>query len=134
MDGAPQVVVCDHDTKLGSRFADVFRSSGVRVVRTAIRAPDMNAFAERFVGTLRREVLDHLLILSDNHFRRVITEYVRYYNEARPHQALGHQQPIPRPLGDERPRPCSLRARWAPSRLPSHRLMRGAPRCASCGL
>jgi len=98
MDGAPQVVVCDHDTKLGSRFADVFRSSGVRVVRTAIRAPDMNAFAERFVGTLRREVLDHLLILSDNHLRRVITEYVRYYNEARPHQALGHQQPIPRPL------------------------------------
>ncbi len=70
MDGAPQVVVCDHDTKLGSRFAGVFRSSGVRVVRTAIRAPDMNAFAERFVGTLRREVLDHVLILSDNHLRR----------------------------------------------------------------
>ena len=64
----------EHDTKLGSRFADVFRSSGVRVVRTAIRAPDMNAFAERFVGTLRREVLDHLLIFSDNHLRRVITE------------------------------------------------------------
>ena len=98
MDRVPQVVVCDHETKLGSRFAAVLRSSGVRVVRTAIRAPDMNAFAERFVGTLRREVLDHLLILSDNHLRRVITEYVRYYNEARPHQALGHQQPIPRPL------------------------------------
>jgi len=70
MDGAPQVVVCDHDMKLGSRFAGVFRSSGVRVVRTAIRAPDMNAFAEHFVGTLRREVLDHVLILSDNHLRR----------------------------------------------------------------
>src|SRR3989442_15618927 len=82
MDRVPQVVVCDHDTKLGSRFAAVLRSSGVRVVRTAIRAPDMNAFAERFVGTLRREVLDHVLILSENHLRRVITEYVRYYNEA----------------------------------------------------
>src|SRR5467141_2652020 len=98
MDGAPQVVVCDHDTKLGARFNGVFRSSGVRVVRTAIRAPDMNAFAEGFVGTLRREVLDHVLILSENHLRRAITEYVRYYNEARPHQALGHQQPIPRRL------------------------------------
>jgi transposase InsO family protein len=96
MDRVPQVVVCDHDTKLGTRFAGVFRSSWVRVVRTAIRAPDMNAFAERFAGTLRREVLDHVLILSENHLRRVVNEYVRFYNEARPHQALGHQQPIQR--------------------------------------
>ena len=51
MDRVPQVVVCDHDTKLGSRFTGVFTSSGVRVVRTAVRAPDLNAFAERFVGT-----------------------------------------------------------------------------------
>ena len=50
MDRGPQVVVCDHDAKLSTRFADVFRSSGVCVVRTAIRAPDMNAFAERFAG------------------------------------------------------------------------------------
>ena len=95
MDRVPQVVVCDHDMKL-ARFAGVFTSSGVRIVRTAIRAPDMNAFAERFVGTIRRELLDHVLVLSENHLRRIITEYVRFYNEARPHQALGHEQPIPR--------------------------------------
>src|SRR2546425_2335530 len=98
MDRVPQVVVCDHDTKLGARFTGVFGSSGVRVVGTAIGAPDMNAFAERFAGTLRREVLDHVLILSENHLRRVVTEYVRFYNEARPHQALGHHHPIRRPL------------------------------------
>ena len=98
MDDAPQVAICDHDTKLGARFAGVFRSSGVRVVRMSIRAPDMNAFAERFVGTLPREV-DH--VLSENHLRRIVTEYVRFYNEARPHQGLGHEQPIPRPLARE---------------------------------
>lgn len=78
------MLVCDHDTKLGARFTGVLTSSGVRVVRTAVRAPDVNAFAERLAGTLRRELLDHILILGEEHLRRVVTEYVRFYNEAAP--------------------------------------------------
>ncbi len=66
------------------------------MVRTAVRAPNLNAVCERFLGSLRRECLDQVLVLDDRHFGRVVAEYVRrYYNAARPHQGLDQRTPVP---------------------------------------
>ena len=72
--------------------------SGIAVLRTAYRAPRMNATCERFLGSLRRECLDHLLLLGERHLRRVVQEYVRYFNQLRPHQGIGQQRPVPTAL------------------------------------
>jgi transposase InsO family protein len=93
---APSLLVRDRDAKFARSFDDVFRSAGVRVVRTPVRAPRANAHAERWVGTARRECLDWLLILGRRHLERVLREYVAHYNTARPHQALGLRAPLAR--------------------------------------
>ena len=70
-------------------------ATGIRVIRTAVRAPNMNALCERFLGSLRRECLDHILVLDDRHLHRVVAEYIRYVNAARPHQGLRQRTPVP---------------------------------------
>jgi putative transposase len=91
-----RLVIRDRDAKFTDAFDAVFRSEGARILRTPIQAPVANSFAERWVGTVRRECLDHLLIVGPRHLRRVRTEYVGHYNGHRPHRAL-QQQPPGRP-------------------------------------
>ena len=71
----------------------VFRATGARILRTAVQAPRMNAICERLVGTLRRELLDRMLILGERHLRAVLAEYQAHYNTARPHQGIAQRVP-----------------------------------------
>ncbi len=75
-------------------FDGVFSGNGTRVIKTPVRSPRANSPAERFVGTLRRECLDHVLILGERHLREVLAEYSRHYNRHRPHQALQQKPPL----------------------------------------
>jgi putative transposase len=73
----------------------VFASADIRIIRTPVRAPRANAIAERWIGTLRRECLDHLLITGPRHLGLVLREYMEHYNTHRPHRALRLQPPRP---------------------------------------
>jgi putative transposase len=90
----PPLLIHDRDAKFPAAFDAVFRAENVRVVRTPVRAPRANAVAERWVGTVRREWLDWLLILGQRHMEQVLEEYVAHYNAARPHRALGLRAPL----------------------------------------
>jgi putative transposase len=96
-DGATpcRFLIRDRDTKFSAGFDTVFGSEGVDIVRTPYRAPRANAIAERWVGTVRRACLDHLLILNERHLDRVLRTFVAYYDERRPHQSLQQQCPVP---------------------------------------
>jgi len=90
-------LIRDRDTKFTSAFDDVFSGNGVRIIRTPPRSPQANCFAERYVGTLRRECLDHLLIYGEQHLRRTLAEYSRHYNAHRPHQSRDQRPPLHEP-------------------------------------
>jgi len=92
----PQVLVRDRDDKFGADFDCVAKGVGIRVARTAVRAPLMNSVCERFMGSVRRECLDHVIVLGETHLQRVLDEYaLRYFNTARPHQGMAQQIPVP---------------------------------------
>jgi putative transposase len=86
-------IVRDRDTKYVSGFDEVFSAGGAQVIMTPYRTPNANAFAERFVLTVRSECLDHLLILNQGHLERVLRTYARHYNENHPHQGISQEIP-----------------------------------------
>jgi transposase InsO family protein len=90
-------LIHDRDGKFTTALDGVFSGGGVRVIKTPVQSPRANSFAERFVGTLRRECLDHVLILGEGHLREVLADFARHYNGHRPHQSL--QQEPPRQRG-----------------------------------
>jgi putative transposase len=95
-DGADaRFLIHDNDSKFTAPFDTVFQSEGLRVIRTPFQAPNANAYAERWVRSVREECLDHILIRSQTHLRSVLKTYIDYYNTARHHQGLAQQSPIP---------------------------------------
>jgi transposase InsO family protein len=85
----------DGDAKFCRGFDDVLRAEGAEIVLTPVQAPRANAYVERWVGTVRAECLDWLLILGRGHLEEVLRVYVRHYNQHRPHRALGLDTPDP---------------------------------------
>jgi putative transposase len=92
--GQLRFLVRDRDTKFTVAFDAVFAAAGIRALRTPVRAPRANAYAERWVGTVRRELLDRVLIFGCWQLWAVLAEYVDHYNGHRPHRALGQAPPL----------------------------------------
>jgi putative transposase len=87
-------LIRDRDTKFTASFDEVFQSEGIRIIRTPVQAPRANAFAERFVGTIRRECFDRMLIFTPRQLEAVLAEYVDHYNGHRPHRSLEQRVPL----------------------------------------
>ena len=88
-------LVRDRDTKYVANFDAIFRSEGTQILQTPFRTPNANAYAERFVRTVRSECLDHLLVVNARHLERILRAYAQHYNGFRPHQGLSQQTPDP---------------------------------------
>ncbi len=98
MEGVPARLVRDRDAIFTTVFDARVENLGIRQLRIAPRSPWQNGFAERWVGTLRRELLDHVVVLGERHLLRLVRQHVAYYNEDRPHMSLGGDAPTGRSL------------------------------------
>jgi len=110
------VLIRDNDATYGAHFTAVALGNGSEVLRTPIKAPRASANCECLLGSVRRECLDHLMIVSEEHGRRVLKTYVAYFNQARPHQGIEQRIPASREhavqaagdVGTSLPTPCSV--------------------------
>jgi len=100
-DTAPSYLLRDRDAIYTDSFRQRVKGMQIQEVLTAARSPWQNPFAERLIGSIRRECLDHVLVLNERHLRRILTRYVTYYHHARTHLSLDKDAP------DVRPSPCS---------------------------
>jgi transposase InsO family protein len=89
----PRYLIRDNDSKFGAACSRVATISGIKQLRIAYKAPKMNSYCERFLGSVRRECLDHLLIRGEQHRHERINEYVAYFNSSRPHQGIAQAIP-----------------------------------------
>ena len=97
----PRFLIRDNDKKFGAQFQHVVDGAEIEPLKIPVEAPRANAFCERFLGSLRRECLDYMLILSERHLRRVVADYVTYFNQARPHQGIDQRIPCGSQLSDQ---------------------------------
>ncbi len=103
----PRYLIRDNDGKFGNEFASVAGGTGIEVVHIPPKSPNLNPICERFLGSVRRECLDHVIILGEDHLRSVLKEYVIYFNSSRPHQGI--RQRIPSTGDIERPNDVTQR-------------------------
>ncbi|HTP25489.1 MAG TPA: integrase core domain-containing protein [Anaeromyxobacteraceae bacterium] len=92
-DNSPKFLLRDNDGKCAAAFDGVARGASIRVIRTPVLAPKAATYVERFIGSLRRKCLDHVILLGEDHLQRVLSEYRSYFNGARPHQGIGQRRP-----------------------------------------
>jgi putative transposase len=88
---SPTILIRDGDGKFGPGFNEALRERGCMIKRLPVRSPQLNAFAERWVRTVRRECLDHFVACGERHLEFLITEFLRHYHEQRPHQGVGNR-------------------------------------------
>ena len=97
-DTAARYMIRDRDSVYGLLVCARIKAMGIEEVVTAPRSPRQNPFVERMIGSIRRECLDHLIVIDERHIRRILASYFDYYHRSRAHLSLGKDSPVPRPI------------------------------------